>query len=1080
MSYYNYYDTGDANNSNNFWANLTQVYSNVNDDLPFSSNYEKSEDISVNSVLTAFYMNSILFVAIMLMYEWLRRLLPSVYSADMKRQFKMVGKQSINIETSNKIPFEASDKESSGSVDYPILHSSTSSVDSKESGMDIQKNDSLPEVFSFRWAANVFDVSWETVRRYSSLDGYFFLRYIRMNLRICSVTCVWAFLILVPVYASGSNKNQQGWYHMSVANVNDNSWRLWVPSLFAYLFSGFIFFVMKQELRHFLELRLEFFARGTSYINPQHHYSLMVENIPHELRSEKALYDYFSNLFPNKVHSTSMVLNLPDLEVVATRCMRVCRRLEKSLAYYHATGKRATHNVGSPRMTILGIDSAPCCGSSPNVAYIDNRHLEKPQKGTHVDSISYYTYDLSEMNKKMRNLQVRNAEIALEGTNQTEAMNWFTKLVVSAHEMADKIMIDSAEDNALRTSYSSIVEAGTPIPQAELMCQYGTLRVGQTPRSAQCGPYTSYRQLDHLVSPVGSGSSLLPNDDESSCSSACSMRSKKQKDVLSEARSRRRRKLNTPGKAKTRNDKMLRRIVGRLGLDFVVSGIKFAKRQIDHAVEGTLVGSTMSSTGFVTFLDLTSLTTAASTPLTSKPQVLNVGIAPEPRDVIWKNAHFSLKSQSRRENHTNIMITIIGFLWTFPLTAIQAFAKADYIARIPGMEWILTIGGGRVSQFLNGYLPVAALLALTMILPVIFELLAVNYERRKTLSDVQNSMLLRYFIFQVLNLYISITAGSAWEILADIIDHPTNVLGLLGESMPFMVGYFVSLLVTKILVGLPIVFLRFGALSKMILRRLLSLPSKLTQRELDEMYSPENILYGWEFPTQIFVLMIIFTYAVICPVILPFGALYFGFSLIVYKKQTLYVYQSVYESGGEMFPVCLQLTLFALVLGQLTFIGYLGTRKAFSQVLFLLPLPLATLWGKNYFNEYYVKPSTKLSLERAREYDRVSEWLANHRNVEDAAVDYVELKDTKVEYGIEGRRAQFKKELYRQPVLTRRPMNPRSYRRGQRDEDAELCRSRIKELQSKNSTISSNDTNGIHSLHQKSMEDDNSSGHGMV
>lgn len=100
--------------------------------------------------------------------------------------------------------------------------------------------------------------------------------------------------------------------------------------------------------------------------------------------------------------------------------------------------------------------------------------------------------------------------------------------------------------------------------------------------------------------------------------------------------------------------------------------------------------------------------------------------------------------------------------------------------------------------------------------------------------------------------------------------------------------------------------------------------------------------------------MIIFTYAVICPVILPFGALYFGFSLIVYKKQTLYVYQSVYESGGEMFPVCLQLTLFALVLGQLTFIGYLGTRKAFSQVLFLLPLPLATLWGKNYFNEYYV------------------------------------------------------------------------------------------------------------------------------
>jgi hypothetical protein len=67
--------------------------------------------------------------------------------------------------------------------------------------------------------------------------------------------------------------------------------------------------------------------------------------------------------------------------------------------------------------------------------------------------------------------------------------------------------------------------------------------------------------------------------------------------------------------------------------------------------------------------------------------------------------------------------------------------------------------------------------------------------------------------------------------------------------------------------------------------------------------------------------MIVFTYAVICPVIVPFGMLYFGFSLIVYKKQILYVYQPVYESGGAMFPGALQKTLFGLTCGQLTFIG---------------------------------------------------------------------------------------------------------------------------------------------------------------
>ena len=259
-----------------------------------------------------------------------------------------------------------------------------------------------------------------------------------MNLRICSVTCIWAFIILIPTYVGGYNNDQKGWYHMSVANLQDKNWRLWIPAIFAYFFSGFTLFVMKQEFRHFLELRMDFLARGTSFINPQHHYSLMIENIPHELRSEKALSDYFESLFPGKVHSTSIVLNLPDLETIATRCMRVCRRLEKSIAYYHAPGQRATHNVGSPRMTILGIDSAPCdgfCfGSAPNVAYVDNRRVtEKPQKGTHVDSISYYTYDLSEMNKEMCILQSRKAEIALEGTTHIEANNWFTKLVVSAY-----------------------------------------------------------------------------------------------------------------------------------------------------------------------------------------------------------------------------------------------------------------------------------------------------------------------------------------------------------------------------------------------------------------------------------------------------------------------------------------------------------------------------------------------------------------------------------------------------------------------------------------------------------------------
>lgn len=106
-------------------------------------------------------------------------------------------------------------------------------------------------------------------------------------------------------------------------------------------------------------------------------------------------------------------------------------------------------------------------------------------------------------------------------------------------------------------------------------------------------------------------------------------------------------------------------------------------------------------------------------------------------------------------------------------------------------------------------------------------------------------------------------------------------------------------------------------------------------------------------------------------------------------------------------------------------------------------------------------------MERAREYDRVSEWLATNKKRSTGPKDEI-LKTgqkTVVEHGIEGRRLQFQKDSYRQPVLTRKPMHPRSYRRGQPDSEAELCTRRLRELRENNYNRA-----GISYLNQESME----------
>jgi hypothetical protein len=85
--------------------------------------------------------------------------------------------------------------------------------------------------------------------------------------------------------------------------------------------------------------------------------------IPMELRSDRALYDYFNRLFPGKIHSASVVMNVPDLEAADARRLRIVKRLEKSIAYDHAKGERPSHVVGRKRLSVCAIDlpAMECC-----------------------------------------------------------------------------------------------------------------------------------------------------------------------------------------------------------------------------------------------------------------------------------------------------------------------------------------------------------------------------------------------------------------------------------------------------------------------------------------------------------------------------------------------------------------------------------------------------------------------------------------------------------------------------------------------------------------------------------------------
>ncbi len=76
--------------------------------------------------------------------------------------------------------------------------------------------------------------------------------------------------------------------------------------------------------------------------------------------------------------------------------------------------------------------------------------------------------------------------------------------------------------------------------------------------------------------------------------------------------------------------KRLSKVAERTGFDFGLYALKLLGRRLRRN-DGDSNDDVMSSTGFVTFLDLGTVTSVASIRLTHKPNTMTIGVAPEPR-----------------------------------------------------------------------------------------------------------------------------------------------------------------------------------------------------------------------------------------------------------------------------------------------------------------------------------------------------------------------------------------------------------------------------------------------------------------
>lgn len=151
------------------------------------------------------------------------------------------------------------------------------------------------------------------------------------------------------------------------------------------------------------------------------------------------------------------------------------------------------------------------------------------------------------------------------------------------------------------------------------------------------------------------------------------------------------------------------------------------------------------------------------------------------------------------------------------------------------------------------------------------------------------------------------------------------------------------------------------------------------------------INYGIVYPQAILIFVITILYSVVQPLIVVFGAIYFGIAYIVYKYKLLFgkstypigigivrtntfaVFYKPYESQGQAWPLTFVRLVWGIIIFQIFMIGILTLRQCYIMSSLLVPLVLATATWSWYIHKTFRPLSSAVCLSSVCEVERGEE-----------------------------------------------------------------------------------------------------------
>lgn len=311
--------------------------------------------------------------------------------------------------------------------------------------------------------------------------------------------------------------------------------------------------------------------------------------------------------------------------------------------------------------------------------------------------------------------------------------------------------------------------------------------------------------------------------------------------------------------------------------------------------------------------------------------------APEPRQIIWSNLSLNYYEREVRKYVVYFIVALTIFFYMIPIGFISALTTLDNLVKLaPFLKPVVKIAVLRT--VLEAYLPQLALIIFLALLPKLLMTLS-KMEGIPSISHAIRATSGKYFYFTVLNVFIGVTlGGTLFTNLKAIENSPNSAIRLLATSLPGNATFFLTFVALKFFVGYG---LELSRIVPLIIYHLKVKYLCKTEDDIKEAWAPGDLGYATRFPADMLILTIVLCYSVIAPMIIPFGLAYFGIGWLVLRNQALKVYVPSFESYGRMWPHMHMRVVSALLLYQVTMVGYFGIKE-FVYTPVLVPLPVIT------------------------------------------------------------------------------------------------------------------------------------------